>query len=59
MAGKDLSDSTEGVLAYGSEDGRGGEVPELYELPGEFSNKIAETIDWLDVIGICNEGGGK
>ena len=29
MAGEDLGNGAEGVLAYGGEDGRAGEVPEL------------------------------
>ena len=30
MAGEDLSDGAERVLAYGGEDGGAGEVPELF-----------------------------
>ena len=60
MAGEDLGDAAEGVLADGGEDGRAGEVPELLRLGEELSGEVAGAAYRSDIIGCRREddGGG-
>lgn len=58
MAGEDLGDAAEGVLADGGEDGRAGEVPELLRLGEELSGEVAGAGDRSDVIGFRREDDG-
>lgn len=59
MSGKYLSDGAEGVLAYGGEDGRTGEVPKFLDFSLEFSEEISNSVDRLDVIGVRSERGSE
>ena len=58
MAGEDLGDGAEGVLADGGEDGGAGEVPELLRLGEELSGEVAGAGDRSDVIGFRREDDG-
>jgi len=55
MAGEDLGDGTEGVLADGGEDGGAGEVPQLFGLGDELSGEVSGAGDRSDVIGLRRE----
>lgn len=42
---EDLCDCTEGVLAYGGEDGWGCKVPELLDFSAKLGEEVSNAID--------------
>ena len=56
MTGEELSNGSEGVLAYGCEDGRAGKVPELPRFDDELLIEITGSGDGADITIIGVEG---